>query len=129
MKIGKGFTLIEMIVVVIVLGILVSIVGVQYSKIVERSRGAEARQVLLTAYAGYQRRVADEESVAWGQICQGGAGRWEKLGMSTPSVTRFTYSCSNTGGNPRFIALRVGDSNKNMTIDLETGDLVMTAPY
>lgn len=125
MKIRKGFTLIEMIVVVIVLGILVSIAGVQYTKVVERSRGAEAKQVLLTAYAGYQRRVADEESVAWGQV----NGRWDRLGMSTPSATYFTYSWSNTAGNPRIIALRVGDATKNITVYLANGTLVVTQPY
>ncbi|MFH0940712.1 MAG: prepilin-type N-terminal cleavage/methylation domain-containing protein [Candidatus Omnitrophota bacterium] len=125
MKIRKGFTLIEMIVVVIVLGILVSIAGVQYSKIIEKSRGAEAKQVLLTAYAGYQRRVANEESVAWGQV----NGRWDRLGMSTPSAARFTYGWSNTGGNPRIIALRVGDSAKNITVYLANGTLVVTPPY
>lgn len=128
MNIRKGFTLVEMIVVVIVLGILASIAGAQYSNIVERSRGAEAKQVLLTAYAGYQRRVAEEESVAWGWISQGG-GRWDRLGMSTPSATYFTYSWSNTGGDPKIRALRVGDSAKNLTVYLANGTLVVTPPY
>ncbi len=125
MKNAKGFTLIEMIVVVIVLGLLASIAGVQYSKVIEKSRGAEAKQVLLTAYAGYQRRVSGEESVAWGQV----NGRWDRLGMSTPSAAIFTYGWSNTGGNPRITALRVGDSTKNITVYLGTGNLVVTAPY
>ncbi len=120
-----GFTLIEMIVVVIVLGILASVTGVQYSKIIERSRGAEAKQVLLTAYAGYQRRVAGEESVAWATI----SDNWGKLGMSVPSVTYFTYSWVNTGLIPRIGALRVGDPAKNITVYLDNGTLVVTPPY
>ena len=125
MSICKGFTLVEMIVVVIVLGILASLAGAQYSKIIERSRGSEAKQVLLTAYAGYQRRVANEESVVWAQI----NGIWNRLGMSTPSNTRFTYGWSNTGNDPRIIALRVGASAKNITVYLANGTLVVTPPY
>jgi prepilin-type N-terminal cleavage/methylation domain-containing protein len=127
MKICKGFTLVEIIIVVIVLGILASVAGVQYTKVVERSRGAEAKQVLLTAYAGYQRKVADEEPVpvGWGQV----NGRWDRLGMSTPSATYFSYEWSNQGGNPRITALRVGDSAKNITVYLANGTLVVTPPY
>ncbi len=124
-KTDRGFTLIEMIMVVIILGLLASIAGVQYFKVIEKSRGAEAKQVLLTAYAGYQRRVSDGESVAWGQV----NGRWDRLGMSTPSVTLFTYGWSNAGGNPMITALRVADSAKNITVYLENGTLVATQPY
>jgi len=41
-----GFTLIELIVVIIIVGILAAVGISQYSKTVEKSRGAEARQIL-----------------------------------------------------------------------------------
>jgi type IV pilus assembly protein PilE len=44
----RGFTLIELIVVVIILSILVSLAMPQYTMTVERSRSAEARRVLGT---------------------------------------------------------------------------------
>jgi len=128
MKIRKGFTLVEMIVVVIVLGILASIAGVQYSKIIERSRSAEARHILFTAYAGYQRRVAEGEPVTWGSI----NGRWGNLGMSDPSAlsTRFfDYTFSNTGNKPKLIAERIGNASRTLTIYFENGTLVVTDPY
>jgi len=50
-----GFTLIELIIVIIVVGILAALGISQYSKIVEKSRGAEARMIL-----GQVRKLAFE---------------------------------------------------------------------
>jgi prepilin-type N-terminal cleavage/methylation domain-containing protein len=44
----KGFTLVELIIVVIIVGILASIGLTQYNKVVEKSRAAEARMLLGT---------------------------------------------------------------------------------
>lgn len=44
----KGFTLLELIVVIIVLGILATLGLTQYGRTVERSRGSEARNILGT---------------------------------------------------------------------------------
>jgi prepilin-type N-terminal cleavage/methylation domain-containing protein len=42
----KGFTLLELIVVMIIVGILATLGITQYQTVIEKSRGAEARQVL-----------------------------------------------------------------------------------
>ena len=42
----KGFTLLELIVVIIILGILATLGLAQYLRMVEKSRGAEARQII-----------------------------------------------------------------------------------
>jgi prepilin-type N-terminal cleavage/methylation domain-containing protein len=42
----KGFTLLELIVVMIIVGILATLGIFQYQAVIEKSRGAEARQVL-----------------------------------------------------------------------------------
>lgn len=42
----RGFTLLELVVVLIILGILATLGFSQYTRMIERARGAEARQVL-----------------------------------------------------------------------------------
>ncbi len=42
----KGFTLLELIVVIIILGVLATLATTQYSKMIEKARGAEARVIL-----------------------------------------------------------------------------------
>ena len=42
----KGFTLLELIIVIIIVGVLATLGFTQYGRMVERSRGAEARAIL-----------------------------------------------------------------------------------
>lgn len=44
----KGFTLLELLIVIIIIGVLATLGLMQYQTVVEKSRGAEARQVLST---------------------------------------------------------------------------------
>ena len=42
----KGFTLLELIVVIVILGVMATLAASQYTRMVEKSRGAEARNML-----------------------------------------------------------------------------------
>ena len=57
----KGFTLLELIVVIIILGVLATLGLTQYGRMVERSRGAEARAIL-----GNLRKFAAGYYMEWG---------------------------------------------------------------
>ncbi|MDP8260053.1 MAG: type IV pilin-like G/H family protein [Candidatus Gygaella obscura] len=50
----KGFTLLELIIVIIIVGILATIGFTQYSKTVEKGRAAEARSILGTLRTAQQ---------------------------------------------------------------------------
>jgi prepilin-type N-terminal cleavage/methylation domain-containing protein len=89
----KGFTLVELIIVIIIVGILASIGLTQYNKVVEKSRAAEARMVLGTLRSA---EIADYmEDGAYSAV--------SGLGVSAPdgacSTTHFfSYACSTTNG-------------------------------
>lgn len=57
----RGFTLLELIIVLIIIGVLATLGFMQYARMVEKSRGAEARDVLggmrKLAYAYYTEKT------------------------------------------------------------------------
>ena len=83
----KGFTLVELIIVIIVVGILASVGMTQYTKVVEKGRAAEARMVL-----GTLRSAEISEYTENGAYVVVGS-----LGVSAPesclSTHFFSYAC------------------------------------
>jgi len=91
-KMKKGFTLIELIVVIIIVGILASVGLTQYTKVVEKGRGVEARMIL-----GSLRTAQIAENMESGTY-----KTVDGLGVDAPTTAAsshyFTYSCSATTG-------------------------------
>lgn len=89
----KGFTLLELVVVVIILGILATLGFTQYTKMVEKGRTAEAKMILG------QIRTAQ---VAYNQQYGGYISVLANLAVEAPSACAathyFSYSVSNTTG-------------------------------
>ncbi|MCK9433013.1 MAG: prepilin-type N-terminal cleavage/methylation domain-containing protein [Candidatus Omnitrophica bacterium] len=87
----NGFTLIELIIVIIIVGILASIGLTQYNKVVEKSRAAEARMIL-----GTLRSAEFAEYNENGSYVTVGS-----LGVGAPSscvsTHYFTYTCATNG--------------------------------
>ena len=61
----KGFTLIELLAVVLIVGILTAISLPQYRKSLERTRVAEARQMLPAIYDACDRLVVENGCKTW----------------------------------------------------------------
>ena len=88
----KGFTLVELIIVVIIVGILASLGLTQYNKVVEKSRAAEARMILGTLRSA---EVAEYNE-------NGSYVLLASLGVDAPSSCTggthfFSYACTTDG--------------------------------
>ena len=88
----KGFTLVELVIVVIIVGILAAIGLTQYNKVVEKSRAAEARMLLGT--------LRTAQIAEWNE--NGNYQTVANLSVGAPadctgSEHYFSYSCATTG--------------------------------
>jgi len=89
----KGFTLLELIVVIIIIGILGALGFIQYTKVVERGRSAEAKDILG------QMRTAEEAYDQKKGIYTGTIGDLMVEAPTTCTATHyFQYSTSDTVG-------------------------------
>ena len=88
----KGFTLVELIMVVIIVGILASIGLTQYNKVVEKGRATESRMMLGTLRGAEV--AAKNETGSYVTV--------DSLGVDAPSACvsthYFSYSCDATSG-------------------------------
>ena len=121
MKKSSGFTLIELMVTVAIVGILVAIAYPSYLDQVRRSRRADAQTALMNVAARQQQMLLDSRSYA---------GTVGALNISVPSSVLKTYSVTITLGTatvPTFTATatpsgtQAQDKCGVMTID-QTGD-------
>jgi prepilin-type N-terminal cleavage/methylation domain-containing protein len=137
----KGFTLLELLIVIIIVGVMATLGLTQYTAVVERSRGAEARQILGQLRSVCAALYMDGNNVS---MCSAG-----NLGLGTgsgliPSATcnqshffRYTAAttppdqvafvavrCSANGKNPQ----KAGDLNLTLDVDYGTGVANWTSP-
>lgn len=122
LKTKKSFTLLELIIVIVILGILVTIGFTQYSKMTERGRASEARMILSqlrTAAIGYH-----QEHAQW-------PGSLTDLAVSVADNVcdpkhHFKYvSLGNIGTATRCKTggKSAGDNDYVLTLNYETGSL------
>ncbi|MFA5357152.1 MAG: prepilin-type N-terminal cleavage/methylation domain-containing protein [Candidatus Omnitrophota bacterium] len=89
----KGFTLLELIVVVIIVGVLGSLGFAQYTKVVEKSRTAEAKAIL-----GALRSAQEAYRLQYGGYTATLANLSTEAPAACSSVYYFTYGVSATSG-------------------------------
>ncbi|MFA5410425.1 MAG: prepilin-type N-terminal cleavage/methylation domain-containing protein [Candidatus Omnitrophota bacterium] len=97
----RAFTLLELIVVIVIIGVLTTLGIIQYGKVVERGRSVEARSIL-----GTLRKLQASYYLEHGSYCCGGVDSPDGLGLGVPALEAdmcqpthyFTYWCDPTSG-------------------------------
>ena len=96
---SRGFTLIEVMITVALLGILVAVALPNYSSYVQRSRVPAALEVLNSHFTRMEQRFQDVSSYGTGSTC----------GVTLPSSNDFDFTCTTTGQT--FTATATGKGN------------------
>ncbi len=116
----KGFTLMELILTVIIIGILVSIAIPTYLTTVERARAREAKATLMSMHAAEQTYAAERRDYIDLPTSPASDINWEIVGMENPNNNTnrswdFEYSAASRSGK----AERISGPNvfESITID------------
>lgn len=129
----RGFTLLELIVVIIIMGILATLALTQYGSTIERTRGAEARAVLgLIRFQALAFRMDKGDVSLITESDVGIGSSWDQAPNSCRGSHYFTYSvvasgtdfvtgiatrCTSAGKTPNAVAGRT----LTLISDLNTG--------
>jgi prepilin-type N-terminal cleavage/methylation domain-containing protein len=106
----KGFTLLELVIVVIILGILATLGFVQYNRTIEKSRTSEAKSMLSTIRSsehGYKQQfgsyTSDMDALAIENIasnCPAGGSFFFSYSIDATTATATRCFAAGTGKNP-----------------------------
>ena len=113
----RGFTLMEMLFVVVIISILVVAAIPQYTRAVERGYWNSAGEILLAVYAGEQvsKLASANNKFLDGDAC---GPPWTCIYMDDPDTAQVDYTTVQTGGGAGFTATATRTSSgATRTID------------
>ena len=121
--IQQGFTLVELMVVIVIVGILSAVALPQFLSQTQKARATEATQmassIIKQAAAEYLLDKTAAKFTAIDASCEAYAGK--KVGQNLPADAQFTYGCSGTA--TAFQVLATGRGNALGTTVTVTGNL------
>ena len=127
----KGFTLIELMIVVVIIGILAALAIPRFMRATTKSKQSEARQVLKQIYS-MERAYRQEYNAYWGNGINASAAAptgFSRIGVDIMGTARYTYAmvaAANTFTCTATSGILDDDAALDVwTID-ESGDLVVT---
>lgn len=128
-RITKGFTLVELMIVVVIIGVLASIALPAYNDHVRRGKMAEATSTLADLRFRMERYYQDNRRYA---TASGGTDCGAVMPVS-PAVKYFAYTCDvTTGGDQTFVITATGDAGEGMsgyTFTIDEGNVKQTTTF
>lgn len=125
----KGFTLIELMIVVVIIGILAALAIPRFMRATTKAKQSEAKQLLKQIYT-MQHAYRQEYNVypSYAATTPGTASAWPDIGVEFQASARYSYVC--VGGATTFTATATANLDDDPTIDTwtidQTGALVNT---
>ena len=131
MRCGRGFTLTELLMVVVLLAILARMALPQYAKTIERQYWQTAQGVLLTIYAGEQIYYSRNNAF----LARGTTDDWTVISMDNPTTATVEYivqRCGSLVTSPwggRARRLTGPNAGQRQFINLATGQFVPSGTF
>jgi prepilin-type N-terminal cleavage/methylation domain-containing protein len=119
----KGFTLIELMIVVVIIGILAALAIPRFMRATTKSKQSEAKQILKQVYT-MQQAYRQEYNAYWGDAVVASAaaqGAYARIGVDIMATARYTYTMA-AAANTFLCTATSGVLDDDATVDTWTVD-------
>jgi prepilin-type N-terminal cleavage/methylation domain-containing protein len=118
----KGFTLIELMIVVVIIGILAALAIPRFMRATTKSKQSEAKNILKQIYA-MERAYRQEYDVYWGQGTTASAAAQTalgRIGVDVMSTARYTYTITTADASNLLVTATSGILDDDVAVDTWT---------
>ncbi|KPK99977.1 MAG: hypothetical protein AMJ90_09075 [candidate division Zixibacteria bacterium SM23_73_2] len=126
---SKGFTLIELMIVVVIIGILAALAIPRFMRATTKSKQSEAKQILKQVYVMERAYRQEKDTYCENGSSASAGGAFNTLGVEIMTNSRYTYSI--VADSNSFTATATGNLDDDATSDTwtidEDGDLQCTS--